>query len=251
MSIWDAPIELANTVYTFAYVALVVGAVMTAVSTMSLFWASALRDRYADGQIQAARLDAAHATENAGVARVAAALATERGNALAVEAEEARTQQAQLQLDVEREKTARAAFEAQFSWRIIDDKVRATLLRELAKSPHTIAIEYPPADQEASFLAIQFITIFKEAKWTVIPRATPSPPLTFGLDVPGPQNEATKALLDAFGVAGIKPGTADLPIPGMFMGDPSQSSLTPDCRLVVGAKPTAEVVRALAQMQHQ
>jgi hypothetical protein len=249
MSMWDAPIELANKVYTLAYIALVLGAILTAVSTMSLFWASAVRDKYADGQIQGAKRDAAQATEHAGVARAAAALATERGNALAVEAEQARTEQGRLQVDLEHEKTARAEFEAQFSWRVIDDAKRTTLVRELSVSPKTIVIEYAPGDQEATFLALQLIGIFKDAKWTVAPRATPSPPLVFGLIVPGPQSDASKHVIEAFAKVGIVPAIGDLPLPGFFMGDPAQSGLRPDCRLVVGAKPTPEIIRTLSRQQ--
>ena len=87
MSMWNASIELANKVYTLAYVALVVGAVLTAVATFSLFWASALRDKDADEQIATARATA----------------------------EQARSEQARLQVDLEREKVLRAKFEAQFS----------------------------------------------------------------------------------------------------------------------------------------
>ena len=248
MSIWDAPIEVVNRVYTSAYIALVLGAILTAVSTMSLFWASAVRDKFADEQIQTAKRDAAKATENAGVASAAAAVATERGNALAVKAEQARTEQARLKVELEQERVARAQFESQFSWRVIDDERSAALLRKLSVSPKTIAIEYPPGDQEAAFLATQLIQIFKDAKWTVAPRATPSPPLLFGLDVPGPHNDTTKMVVEAFSAVGIVPATADLPIPGFFMGDPKQSGLTPDCRLIVGAKATEDVLKTLKRL---
>jgi hypothetical protein len=67
MSIWNASIELANKVYTLAYVVLVVGAILTAVSTMSLFWASAVRDRYSDEKVATAQEGAARANERASV----------------------------------------------------------------------------------------------------------------------------------------------------------------------------------------
>lgn len=65
MSIWDAPIEFANRVYTWAYIGLVIGAALTAIATMSLFWASAIRDKDADTQIARAKADAARALAQA------------------------------------------------------------------------------------------------------------------------------------------------------------------------------------------
>lgn len=249
MSIWDVPIELANKVYTYAYIVLVLGAIATAVSTMSLFWASAVRDKFADGQIQTAKTEAARATEKAGVAGAAAALATERGNALAVEAEQARTEQARLQLDLEQEKVARAEFQAQFSWRVIDDASRAVLVSKLSASPGTIAIEYPPGDQEATFLALQLIGIFKSATWKVAPRATPSPPLIFGLVIVKPLNDTTKLVIDAFAAVGAALETADMPEPSFYMGDALLSGPQLDCRLIVGAKPTRDIVNTLMHLQ--
>ena len=121
MSIWDVSIELANKVYTLAYVALVVGAILTAISTMSLFWASGFRDKFSDEQIQTAKAIAATATERASNAQAEAAQATERGNTLALAAEAARTEQERLKIDLAREQIARLKFQGEFSWRTISN----------------------------------------------------------------------------------------------------------------------------------
>jgi hypothetical protein len=199
----------------------VVGAVLTAVSTMSLFWASALRDKYADEQISGAQATA----------------------------ELARTEQTRLQVDLEREKVARAQFEAQFSWRIINDNQKSILVAALSKSPHVVAVEFPAGDQEATFLALQFIEILKHAGWKVAPRSVPSAPLFWGLDVPGPSNDAVKELRSALTAAKMAVGTDNLPVPGVFLGSDEGNKLLPECRLVIGAKMTTEVRRILSR-QH-
>ncbi len=65
MSIWDASIETANRVYSVSYVLLVIGAIATAVSTMTLFWSSAVREKDADIRISTANAKAAEATQKA------------------------------------------------------------------------------------------------------------------------------------------------------------------------------------------
>lgn len=215
MFIWTASIELANKVYTLAYVALVIGAIMTAASTMSLFWASAIRDRYSDEKI-------------AGAEAVAA---------------QARTEQVRLEADLEREKTQRAEFEAQFSWRIIDEATMASITAELSKAPHVVAIEFSSGDREAEYFARQITKALEDAKWQIALRSVPAFPMLFGLDVPGPENEATVALRSALIGAGIGVVSTAIPVPGIFMGTDEGNKLTPEARLLVGAKLTSTILK--------
>jgi hypothetical protein len=112
MSIWDVSIELANRVYTLAYIALVVVATLTAVSTMSLFWASAIRDRYADGQVSSAQAEAATAQAQAAKANERASVLEAQAANLEKQTAEAQAATTRAQADVEREKTERARLDA-------------------------------------------------------------------------------------------------------------------------------------------
>lgn len=65
ISIWDIPLSTANLIYGIAYIALIIGSILTAVATISLSYSSAIRDRYADASISHAKKDAAEALEHA------------------------------------------------------------------------------------------------------------------------------------------------------------------------------------------
>ncbi len=234
----------ADTIHTWSNGAYIIAIAVAAVLTFLIYQSSSIVVADKERALEAYKADAdlrvADARREAELAKAVA--------------EQARTEQTRLQVDLEHEKTSRAEFEAQFSWRVIDEAKRVTLVRELSASPKTIAIEYAPSDQEATFLALQLIAVFRKANWTVMPRATPSPPpLVFGLDVPGPQNDATKLVISAFTAAGgATPDTGNVRPPSAFMGDiMSQFGMIPDCRLVVGPKPTAEVLKALSAMKQQ
>jgi hypothetical protein len=51
ISIWNLPIGAANALYSLAYAVLVVGAVLTGVSTIVLFWTSSIRDKFTSAEI--------------------------------------------------------------------------------------------------------------------------------------------------------------------------------------------------------
>ena len=142
----------------------------------------------------------------------------------------------------EHEKTARAKFEAQFSWRVIDEGQTKSLISALSGSPHVVAIEFPGGDLEAQFFGIQLMKIFQDAGWKVDIRSNPAPPLLFGVDVPGPTNEATNLVRHALTAASINVGEKDFPSPGLMMQTDEGRRLTPDCRILVGAKLT-DVIR--------
>ncbi len=70
MSIWGVPIEVADRVNTIAWVAAMVGAAITLLSLMALFWASAIRDQNATLRITAAQKLGAEANERAEIAHL-------------------------------------------------------------------------------------------------------------------------------------------------------------------------------------
>jgi hypothetical protein len=227
----------------------------------------ALNAYKADAQVRIAAVQ-----RDAEGARAAAAQAREQATALAVRAaglekeaaeanertaglqqetaaakvvvEQTATEKAQLQVDLEHEKIARAEFESQFSWRILRDEQRGTLVRELSGSPHIVAIEFPGGDMEAQFLSLQLTKVFQEAGWKVALRSNPSAPLLFGLNIPGPTTETVNLVRRVLADADLKPGEIDAPPPGAMTQTAEAAKLTPDCRIMVGAKIT-ETVRSV------
>jgi hypothetical protein len=205
----------------------------------------------AAARIAAAHTEAEQAKASAAEANSEAARANERAAVAISRAESAKADQARLAVDLEHEKVARAEFEAQFSWRVIDDDNNATLRREIELASHVVAIEYPSGDQEATFLALQFMNLFTDSGWKVVPRSVPAPQLFWGLDVPGPENDAVVLLRKALTAAGMQPVTQDIAIPGLFMGNDEANKLVPECRLIIGARMTASIQKLISDRNRQ
>jgi hypothetical protein len=252
-----------------------------AVLTFLIYQSSSLvvaeKDRAMDAYKSDAQVRIAAAQRDAESARAAAAQAREQATALAVRAagleqeaaaakeraagleqetaaskvvaEQTATEKAQLQIDLEHEKTARAEFQSQFSWRILGDEQRGTLIRELSGSPHIVAIEFPGGDMEAQFLSLQLTKVFQEAGWKVALRSNPSAPLLFGLNVPGPTTEPVSLVRRVLADVEMKPSEMDAPTPGTMTQTGEAAKMTPDCRIMVGAKLTETVRDVLAVTQ--
>jgi hypothetical protein len=244
MSMWNVSIEIANRVYTGAYVALVLGAALTAIATMSLVWASALRDKYADQQVQTARSDAAKDTESADVARAAAALAIERGKALEVAAEQARVEQGRLKVALEHEQVERLRFQSEFAWRALTADQRQRLLSILSASPNPVHLEFVANDPEVMSFAIQFQKLFRQAGWTVSFSANTYPgAILVGIIVPNSTGSATEVLRSSLTKAGIGFQIAEPPQQSVAYGQPAPTGVV--ARLVIGVKPTPVILDAL------
>lgn len=164
-------------------------------------------------------------------------------------AEQAVNDRTQLQANLEHEKAARAEFESQFSWRVLSDDQRNTLIRELSVTPHTVAIEFPGGDQEAQFFSLQLTKVFQDAGWKVALRSNPSAPLLFGLNVPGPATDTVNLVRQVLADVDMKPGEIDAPASGAMTQTGEAAKLTPDCRIMVGAKLTDIVRSVLATAQ--
>lgn len=227
MSIWDVSIEITNRVYTWAYVALVLGAAVTAIATMSLFWSSAVRDKYADQQIQMARTEAIEATASA---------------------ERARAEQKRLQVELEHERVERLRFEREFAWRTLSSTQENSLVQDLSVAPSAINVEFVSNDPEVTFLAIQFQRIFKAAGWKVEAVAnTYAGSVFFGIFVPDPRDKtsvgATQTVREALRRAGISFVTDKPPMPIMgFGGNVNSSSAV---QMVIASKATENILRAI------
>jgi hypothetical protein len=155
MSIWDVSIELANKVYILAYIALVVGAIMTAAATISLFWASAVRDKHSDGMIATAQEGAAKANE--------------RASALESQTAELQKQTAEANLQAEQERLARAKIEDR-----LDRSIRGgppeweAAIAKLKKfSGQKVNLITYPGDREIETLARSIGGMLTQAGWII------------------------------------------------------------------------------------
>lgn len=264
----------ANALFIFAVAA---AAVLAFVIYQSSTVQVAEKQRALETYRSEAQVRIAAAEKDAETARAVAAQAREHGTALAVRAaglekdvadakeriagleqqtaaaqalaEQAATDRVQVQVSLEHEKAARAEFEAQFSWRILSDEQRNTLLGELSGTPHTVAIEFPGGDQEAQFFSLQLTKVFQDAGWKVALQSNPSAPLLFGLNVPGPATDAVALVRRALNDIDLKPSELDAPTQSRVAQTGETGKLTPDCRIMVGAKLTEIVRQVLASSQ--
>jgi hypothetical protein len=271
----------AESVHAWPNALFIVAVVAAAVLSFLIYQSSSLvlaeKQRALDADKSEAQVMIAAAQKQSDAARAAAAQAREQGTALAVRAaglekdvadareriagleqqtaasrataEQAVTDRTQLQVNLEQEKTARAAFESQFSWRILSDQQRSTLVRELAGLPHIVAIEFPVGDQEAQFFSWQLTKVFQDAGWKVALRSNPSAPLLFGLNVPGPLSDTITLVRRVLTEIDMKPSEIDAPTSGTMTQTGDAARLTPDCRIMVGAKLTDIVKGVLSASQ--
>jgi hypothetical protein len=271
----------AESVHAWSNALFIVAIVAAAVLSFLIYQSSSLvlaeKQRALDTYKSEAQVMITAAQKGADAARAAAAQAREHGTALAVRAaglekdvadareriagleqqtaasnataEQAVTDRTQLQVNLEQEKTARAAFEAQFSWRILSDAQRSTLVRELSGPPHIVAIEFPGGDQEAQFFSLQLTKVFQDAGWKVALRSNPSAPLLFGLNVPGPVTDTVTLVRRVLADIDMKPSELDAPTSGTMVQTGDAAKLTPDCRIMVGAKLTEIVKGVLSASQ--
>jgi len=271
----------AESVHAWSNALFIVAIVAAAILGFLIYQSSSLvlaeKQRALDIYKSEAQVMITAAQKESDAARAAAAQSREQGTALAVRAaglekdvadakeriagleqqaaaskataEQAVTDRTQLQVNLEQEKSARAAFESQFSWRILSDEQRNTLVRELSGTPHIVAIEFPGGDQEAQFFSLQLTKVFQEAGWKVALRSNPSAPLLFGLNVPGPATDTVNLVRRVLSDIDMKPSELDAPTTGMVTQTGEAAKLTPDCRIMVGAKLTEIVKGVLSAAQ--
>jgi hypothetical protein len=267
----------AETVHTWSNALFIMAIVFAAVLSFLIFQSSSLvmadKQRALDAYKSEAQVMVTAAQKDGDAARAAIARSREHGTALAVRAaglekdvadareriadlekqtasatataEQAVNERTQLQAMLEHEKTSRAEFESQFSWRVLSDEQRSTLMQQLSGAAHAVAIEFPGGDQEAQFLSLQLTKVFQDAGWKVALRSNPSAPLLFGLNVPGPANDVVNLVRQA--LAGIDMRPSELDAPATHTGEAARS--TPECRIMVGGKLTDVVRRVLATSQ--
>jgi len=67
---FDVTLPVADAIFTWANVMLVIGAVLTVVGTAAVFWSAGIRERYADERIAANEAEAAKAKAEVARARL-------------------------------------------------------------------------------------------------------------------------------------------------------------------------------------
>lgn len=156
-SIWDISLEFANRMYLWASIAAIVLAILAAVSTFLIFWASGVRDKHADQTIENARATASKAHERAATANSAAASANERAQAISQE-------NLQLAIKLEEERKARLIIEKRLEPRRLDQGEQSALIERLsAIKPFRYCIGSVLGDEEGQAYANELITCFEKA----------------------------------------------------------------------------------------
>lgn len=211
-SIFNLSLPLANAVYFASYVMVVIGAVLTLVGTIGLFWSDGIRDKYADERI--ASNEAATAVANAEAAKANA------------EAAGARAEAAALQVEAERLKRL-------VSWRRLSPLQHKTLVAHLrGKLPEGLWVETVGDDPEASQLHQDLIRAFEEAGikvhwftgWEV----------AVGVGIVNGPEASKQALRDAFRAIGV---VLDEKRSGMIKDEQKAAERV---ELIVGSKPPPE-----------
>ena len=129
LSMFDISLPLANAIYTWANVLLVLGAISAFVGTAGVFWSGGVRERFSDERIAANEAETARAKAEA----------------------------AKAQLETERLKV-------QLAWRRLSPIQHNVLVNALrGKLPEGIWIETVSADPEASELHADISRVFTEA----------------------------------------------------------------------------------------
>jgi hypothetical protein len=96
---------------------------------------------------------------------------------------------------------------------------------------------------------LQLTKVFQDAGWKVALRSNPSAPLLFGLNVPGPATDTVNLVRRVLADVDMKPSELDAPTTGMMTQTGEAAKLTPDCRIMVGAKLTEIVKGVLSASQ--
>lgn len=220
MNLFNISQPLADDLFGWSNVFLIVGAFLVFFGTIGVVWTGGIRERYADERISKNEAETASAKSAAAVANESAASANER-------TEQLRQTNLEVQRQLERERAERLHLEASIAPRRVSDKQRLSLISALrVASPlqiHFIRLE----DQEAFIYASAIVLALQDAhvQLSMETYALVTPP-TFGVEITLPnENQKSLAIRAAFEKAGI---------PAAFsFGDTG----TYDARISVGLRP--------------
>jgi hypothetical protein len=167
-------------IVTFWNLALIFGAVVTAISTLYAIRYNDKLQSLKDEELSHFQTDA---EKEIARAKEAAALANERAEQLTVKSTELAVKAKSLELQVEQEKIARLKIEERFAPREISAEKEAKLIKilEPLKGEKIFVGFTNPGNPEVQNLAERLATIFKNAGWD----ASSGGPMTTSKSVPG------------------------------------------------------------------
>jgi hypothetical protein len=186
MSIWDlSNIDLANKLYPISWAGLVIGAILTAIATLTAFWSSGVREMYSDSRTASLEAAAEHA-----------------------KLEQARLSESnlKLQIDLERERGARLEIESRLSSRRVSTQQCQRLLEDLSKvQPLHQTLVIVQSDEEQARYGNDIVTcLSKTGAHVSLQRNGIMLGVAPGLSVELPSTESGQSFRKAFAAAGIE-----------------------------------------------
>ncbi|CAE6830354.1 hypothetical protein R69776_06580 [Paraburkholderia nemoris] len=154
-AMFDITLLKANFIFNLANIALIVGAVLVAIGTITAIWAGGIRDRFADERTQANEARTA-------IAREEAARANEN-------TEKLKESNLILQAAADRERAERLKLEARIAPRRLSTDATATMsakARELCPRIRNVPVTAAGGNNEAQTYGTDFVMIFRDAGCT-------------------------------------------------------------------------------------
>jgi hypothetical protein len=209
-AVWDLAIDRANAIHSIAIIALIVGALVSIIATVTLFWTTDFKNRFANAHL-------ANALAQSNQAKAEAARANERTAELLLQTQQARLEQEKARLEHEQTR-------ALVSWRRISSDQHARLVKALRGYSIKVNVLSPSNDPEAAQFAEDIVKTLTDGGATAN-AATAMFPIPFrGLGMTMTSTDAGTALYMALKGTGFE--VRDLPEKDPIM-------------IVVGSKPAA------------
>lgn len=183
--------NVADSIFSYSSIALVIGAIITLIATLGIFYSRPIRERYTSERIAINESQTQMAKAEAAMANEKAALANENAAKSNLRAAEVEKQNAELRI--------------KFSNRRIDEKQHEILVKELSKTPSVVNIE-TMVDPESSLYAADILKTFIDSKWTIKETSFPLGKIWIGVIIYQTNDPAAIYVADAFMKAGINFG---------------------------------------------
>lgn len=180
----DVSSSLADSLFGWANVVLIVGAALVLIGTIGSIKLAAVREHFSDVRISDNERETKTAIAESDVAKADAA----KANVLAAELEKAA---ADARLETEKLKSVVA-------WRTISLENQAAIEKVLSAKPGSVNLRWQDGDPEALFLAIQISSVLGRAAWQVAPGSfKPANSILFGIVLPPVSGADADALREA------------------------------------------------------
>lgn len=181
--------DTADSIYTYSNIALIIGAIITVIATIGVFYSGGIRERYSNERIASNERLTAAAQAEAAIANENAAKASESAAQSNLKAAEVERQNTELRI--------------KFANRRIDEKQYDILVEELRKNPSPFNIE-TMSDPESGLYAADIVRVLTAANWTVERKTFPLGVIWHGIIIYQTNDPAASHLADALKKAGIQ-----------------------------------------------